>query len=102
MITKTYGIDFGEIGLACTLDKSEVTCKKVTSGIYTREHPDGWIITGEVHEDYYVWVEDFTAIHPEFGEVSGSFDGEIRATSEEAFTHFYYRHKPDIWDKDNI
>lgn len=68
------------------------------SGTHSRTHDDGWTITGEIHEDYYVWVNDFEATHPTLGRVWGNFEGEVKATSKAAFDHFWKHHEPEAWD----
>jgi len=62
------------------------------------EHEDGWKIEGDIQEDYYEWVNEFSATHPVFGRVWGDFENEVHADSEEAFLHFYENHPPQSWD----
>ena len=102
MITKKYGIDFKSEGGALTLNPEEVTNGDEDNGIHTKEHKDGWIITGEIHEDYYTWVNKFKAEHPTFGKVWGNFEEEVYADSEEGFQDFYSKHKPREWDYGDI
>lgn len=59
---------------------------------------DGWTITGDVREDYYQWVNDFEAEHPHYGKISGNFETEVKAESQEAFDHFWEHHQPQAWD----
>jgi len=59
-------------------------------------------IFGEMHEDYYEWVNQFGALHEEYGAVCGNFEHEVYATSEEAFAHFWKHHKPTAWDYQDI
>ena len=68
----------------------------------SRTHEDGWTITGKIHNDYYTWVNEFEAKHPEYGKVWGDFESEVYATSEKAFEHFYANHKPEAWDYRDI
>lgn len=98
MITKRFGVDFHSPGGALTLEVGEVSDANPESGTHSRTHDDGWTITGEVHEDYYTWVNDFEAVHPAFGRVWGNFENEVHADSEEAFADFYARHSPNAWD----
>jgi len=58
----------------------------------------GWTVTGEIHEDYFEWVNEFEAHHPDFGRVWGDFENEVYADSKEAFEHFYENHSPCEWD----
>ncbi len=62
------------------------------------QHESGWLIEGSVCEDYYEWVNDFEAVHPDFGRVWGDFEKEVYADSEEGFRHFYSNHPPSQWD----
>lgn len=61
-------------------------------------HESGWTIIGEIHEDYYKWVNYFEAAHPEYGKVWGNFEGEVFADSEAAYNHFVEHHPPEEWD----
>ena len=67
-----------------------------------RSHRSGWTIEGELKEDYFVWVNQFTATHPEFGTVCGDFEEKVVASSEEAFQHFMKHHPPHEWDYHDI
>jgi len=62
------------------------------------ENASGWTIQGDIHEDYYEWVNEFEAFHPFFGKVWGNFEDEVYADSEEAFEDFYKNHPPNEWD----
>lgn len=62
------------------------------------ENDSGWTIAGEILEDYFEWVREFEATHPDFGRVWGDFQIEVYADSQEAFEHFYENHPPDEWD----
>lgn len=102
MITKKYGIDFESEGGALTLSRFEVTEGDHESGVHARTHESGWTIKGEIHEDYYVWVNDFEATHPKFGRVAGNFETEVTADSEEGFADFWKNHQPEAWDYQDI
>ncbi len=99
MIVKKFGVDFHSAGGALTLCAGEV-CElpEPDRGTYTRTHADGWTISGEVHEDYFLWVNGFEASHPTLGRVHGDFESEVHADSEEAFQDFYAKHPPQAWD----
>ncbi len=88
MFTKT-GVELGYEGghLAFTLNPSDLGLNE-----------SGWTIAGEVHEDYYEWVNSFEATHPDFGRVWGDYEDEVHADSEAAFEHFYKNHPPQPWD----
>lgn len=111
MITKTYGIDYDENGLlerpnnktlghqALTLSGLDVAdTNKETEGIHTKQHSSGWTITAELHEDWFVWINEFSATHPVFGIVFGDYESSIEADSEEGFLDFYKNHPPEYWD----
>lgn len=99
-----FGEDFHSEGGALTLYPSEVREEndETTGVILTKTHPDGWTITGMVTEDYYEWVNDFTAIHPKYGKVWGNFEGKVYANSEEGYKDFYSKHTPSEWDYGDI
>ena len=69
---------------------------------YSRTHPSGWTISGQLKMDWFVWVNDFDASHPQFGRVWGNFENLVNAASEEAFTDFYKNHPPNAWDYHDI
>jgi hypothetical protein len=98
MVTKKFNVDFFSEDGALTLPLSAVSKSDQIAGVHSRTHDSGWTITGEVHEDYYVWVNDFEALHPRFGTVKGNFEEEVVADSEEAFTDFWKNHEPEAWD----
>ena len=102
MITKQFGIDFNSRGGALTLPQEAVTETDAYSGFHQRTHASGWTIKGEVHEDYFTWVNDFEATHPKFGKVSGNFETEVVADSEEGFADFWKNHEPEAWDYRDI
>lgn len=94
-----------------TIEASQII-KDFSSSIYGDAYtlsPDaignndsGWTIVGEVHEDYYEWVNDFEATHPVFGRVWGNFEDEVYADSLEAYKHFVEHHPPENWDYGDI
>jgi hypothetical protein len=98
MVTKQFGMDFNSSGGALTLSPTAVTDSGASGGTHTRAHESGWTITGEIHEDYYEWVNDFEATHPTFGKVWGNFESVVHADSEEGFAHFWKNHEPTAWD----
>lgn len=102
MITKRFGVDFDSPGGALTLPVTAVTEGTEEDGIHQRTHTSGWTIKGEIHEDYFIWVNKFEAIHPKFGRVFGDFENEVTADSEEAFADFWKNHKPEAWDYQDI
>jgi hypothetical protein len=102
MITKKFGVDFFSSGGALTLMPEQVCTTHAENGTHTRTHDDGWTITGQIHEDYYLWVNDFEAIHPTFGKVSGNFESVVTADTEEGFADFYSKHTPEAWDYGDI
>lgn len=98
MIKKEFGQDFYSSGGALTLPQDAVTDSGEEGGTHTKTHASGWTITGELHEDYYVWVNEFRATHPVYGLVCGDFEDIVYADSEEAFKHFWDNHEPQAWD----
>jgi len=65
-------------------------------------HDDGWTIEGVVCEDYYEWVNDFTATHPVYGKIEGNFEHEVTAESQLALDHFLKYHMYVEWDYADI
>lgn len=104
MVIKKYGTDFTSQGGALTLPSNTVSDKGYTSYgvLQKKEHTSGWTIQGEVHKDYFEWVNFFDARHPVYGHVYGNFEKEVRADSEEAFQHFYKNHPPEAWNYGDI
>lgn len=111
-VVKKLGVDFNLMAgtSALTLSADQVcavyppkgTDPSVDSRDHSRTHDSGWTITGEIKEDYYTWVNEFTAVHPTFGKVWGDFEIEVFADSEEAYSHFYTHHPPHAWDYQDI
>lgn len=59
----------------------------------------GWHITGDIHEDYYEWVNEFRAVHTgKMWHVYGDFEGLIKASSPEALEDFLKHHPFTEWD----
>jgi len=65
-------------------------------------HESGWTIRGKVQEDYFRWVNEFEAVHPDLGRVWGDFEKKVHADTEAAFRHFYAHHPPREWDYHDI
>ena len=103
MITKKLGQDFFTSGGALTLNPDEVR-----GGVYLKDgtpqktHESGWTIRGRIVKDYFEWVNEFEAVHIDYGFVKGNFEDEVQATSEEAFDHFWEHHEPVDWDYADI
>lgn len=104
MITKKFGVDFNSPGGALTLSPSYVREDSPADRekIQTKTHDNGWTVSGRIWEDYYEWVNEFEAEHPQLGKVWGNFEGEVFADSEEAFEDFYKHFPPDDWDYGDI
>ena len=68
------------------------------SPVHLGENESGWVITGDIKEDYYTWVNEFEAVHPIYGKVWGNFEYEVYADSEEGYEHFFQNHTPEEWD----
>lgn len=58
----------------------------------------GWTITAKIQKDYYSWINDFEATHPDYGFVKGNFESKIQATSKKAYDHFIKHHPYIEWD----
>ena len=119
-VVKSYGVHF--FGMECAGDHAALTLppsaisnfdgsvkekdidRKHRNLPYSRTHPrpSGWTISGQLHADWFVWVNDFDASHPHFGRVWGNFETQVHADSEEAFAHFYQHHQPEAWDYHDI
>jgi hypothetical protein len=96
MIVKRFDV---EGSLAYTLSAEEVFENHDSQcGGASRTHADGWKISGDIHEDYFYWVNDFEATHPVFGRVWGNFESEVSADSEAAYQDFFEKHTPESWD----
>jgi len=102
MITKKFGVDFFSEGGALTLRAECVSSDPNATGTHARTHDSGWTISGKIHEDYFLWVNEFFAFHPKYGMVSGNFESDVRADSEEGFAHFWKHHEPEAWDYSDI
>jgi hypothetical protein len=62
----------------------------------------GWLITGEIKDDYFEWVNDFEAVHSQFGRVWGDYEHTIYADNQEGLDHFLKNHPPHSWDYADI
>ena len=62
------------------------------------ENDSGWTVTGDVHEDYYEWVNEFEATHSEYGKVWGDFEYTVYADSQAGYEDFFKNHTPEEWD----
>ena len=111
-IIKRFGVDFnypeGGGYSALTLPQNSV-CECFLSEeevrddiIYSRTHSSGWTISGKLHTDWFIWVNEFKATHPLYGRVWGNFHADVKADSEEGFAHFYRNHEPYAWDYGDI
>lgn len=90
-LCKKFGVDFHSAGGALTLRPSDIG-----------EHPSGWVVSGEIKEDYYLWVNQFEATHPTLGRVWGDFEDQVFYTSIEAYDDFRKYFNPEDWDYQDI
>lgn len=108
-VVKKYGVDYHHEykksgNYALTLNSDEVTDIKFepdradTNTCFTKTHKSGWTISAFLHQDWYVWVNEFVAIHRRLGTVSGDYESEIVASSNASFDDFYKNHTPNSWD----
>ena len=87
--------------MTITVDYSTKTFKHMARTLRPKDlghHGDGWTVTGEICEDYYNWVNYFTAIHDKYGKIEGNFEDSISAESVESLAHFLVHHPFDEWD----
>lgn len=109
-VVKRHGVDFtcreGCTALTLSSDNvSKVDLKpgeRVSDECLTLTHDSGWTISAILHEDWFIWINEFSAIHPTLGYVHGDFENDVIASSDEAFDHFYANHTPDSWDYGDI
>ena len=66
MNTKKFVVKFVDDGMASTLPVSSLGLNE-----------SGWLIVGDVIEDYYEWVNKFVAKHPKYGKVKGDFEKRL-------------------------
>lgn len=60
---------------------------------------DGWVVAGEIHEDYYKWVNDFVATKVGTNMwVRGNFETIVTASSKKAYDEFIKLFPPIDWD----
>lgn len=71
-------------------------------GYHTKNHESGWTISGEIHYDWAIWVNEFSAEHPVLGRVYGDFEKEVIADFEEGYNDFINKFPIDIWDYQEI
>lgn len=64
---------------------------------YIGENDSGWVIEGDICEDWYSWVNSFKARKPGYGWVRGNFDCEVEASSERAYKDFIKYHAPHVF-----
>lgn len=57
----------------------------------------GWTVTGEIHEDWFEWVNEFEARKGKM-RVWGDFEKVVYATSKKAYDDFVAHHSPQEWD----
>jgi hypothetical protein len=82
-----YQVEFNYTGhIANTLHPSDIGT-----------NASGWTIEGEIHEDWFEWVNDFEAKKGNW-RVWGNFETVVYATSEKAYNDFVKHHPPHEWD----
>ena len=70
---------------------------------YLGKHENGWIIMGNVIEDYYEWVNNFTAFNEITGQVIfGNFEERVFADSKTTYEDFIKLYPPEEWDYGDI
>jgi len=58
----------------------------------------GWTVIGEVHEDYYKWINDFEAYKGKECYVKGDFENIIETSSLKALDVFLSHYTVNEWD----
>ena len=71
------------------------------SCLYAPAIHGGWIVSGEVQDDFFTWVNNFAAVK-DSDFVCGNFESEIWATNQEAYDDFIKNCPPDSWDYDEL
>lgn len=85
----TYIVD--QSAIVSTLTHSETRCVNIdlpNEGYCVLPvEVDGWVIDGELHCDYFCWIEEFKATKGDMV-VEGDANDTIHATSKEAYDLF--------------
>jgi len=90
------------------LNTSDVLCEdniNDSEEIYTKTHPDGWTISGQIddYECWREWVSKFTAHHPVYGNIFSDLTNfNVISESLESYNHFITYHpinSLDLWDE---
>jgi hypothetical protein len=104
MVRKVRGKDYGPQGTsACTLPLTAVAeAEEVRDGTFTKVHPDGWTITGDLVQEWVCFVNNFSAVNQNGDWVRGDFGTVVWASSEEAFDDFVAAHPFHEWDYEDI
>jgi len=83
----------------------DVTNKKkiVYDKLYSRNHKNGWIISGEIYafDAYITCVTFITAFHKSYGIIYGNFSEEIIVVSDnpdKTLFHFLDNNMPLVWN----
>ena len=58
----------------------------------------GWSFRARIRTDYYAWIRDFVAWHPEHGFVFGSYEDKLTASSSAGLEAFMTAHPAHVWD----
>lgn len=57
--------------------------------LYVKTHDNGWTVSAEIQADYYTWISNLTAEHPEYGTVQmNGADQIFTASSMQAYDQF--------------
>lgn len=68
-------------------------------------HENGWTVQGQIHDDYWDWVNYFEAFKGDMQNkmwVVGDFESKIRASSKEALEDFLRYFEVEFWDYNDI
>jgi hypothetical protein len=100
VVRKEYGEDF-----VSDLADSCGSCAFTLSPDYLKADPEdvnGWLLLGDVKEDYFEWINEFEAFNPKFGRVWGNFELTVYADSEEGYQDFVKYFPPNSWGYGDI
>lgn len=96
MIVKNFVNDSNRITMVVLFGLEKEFIK---DGIFIRTFDNGWHIVGQVCEDYFTWVEKFTAYKFDGAKVlAGDYNKVIYASSEEAYNDFVKHFPPQEFD----
>lgn len=100
-IKETNPIDFAETDKGYEFHYNVTDSYAKTLNVNSLGVHNGWVVEGEIHEDYFSWVNDFTAKKEEWF-VKGDFEDTVTCSSLDAFEDFLSNVTVEDWDYDDI